>query len=170
MKRTPKQLGAGMEQRRSRTSPGRFMFRGEWLCLAGFLLSFCGGTGAADEASLRISVYATAGDVMQYLASPDQRGLVLDALRPLRVSHVFLEGRRGDEYVPPQVLRETRDFLATNGIRASGGIATVPGAEFGPPPRRAIWVGLTGRTRKLVPVLPDFFTRKCPDFRRTHCG
>jgi hypothetical protein len=131
MNRTPQQLGDGTKHRRSCTNPGRFISRSGWLYLAGFLLSLSGEIGEAVEAALRIGVYATAGDVMRYLAPPVQRGSVLDALRPLRVSRVFLEGRRGDEYVPPQVLRETRDFLATNGIHTSGGIATVPGSGFG---------------------------------------
>jgi hypothetical protein len=31
----------------------------------------------------------------------------------LQVSRVFLEGRRGDGYMPPATLRAMRDFLAT---------------------------------------------------------
>src|SRR5262245_40713707 len=86
---------------------------------------------AAAEESLQISVYATAGDVTRYLSEAGQRERVVEALRPLRVSRVFLEGRRGDEYVAPATLTKVRDFLASKGIRSSGGIATVPGTAFG---------------------------------------
>src|SRR5512138_305359 len=79
------------------------------LLLAGFVCAAkAAGASAADEL-LRISVYATAGDVMHYLAEPAGRQRVLETLRPLRVSRVFLEGRRGDEYVRPRVLAEVRD-------------------------------------------------------------
>ncbi|MBK9139870.1 MAG: hypothetical protein IPM17_14060 [Verrucomicrobia bacterium] len=85
----------------------------------------------AEAAALRISVYATADDVLRHLAPTDQRDATLAKLRPLGVSRVFLEGRRGDEYVPPRVLAEVRDWLAGQGIASAGGIATVPGNTFG---------------------------------------
>ena len=80
---------------------------------------------------LQISVYCTAGEVQQILATPDGKERVLRAVQPLKVSRLFLEGRRGDEYVPPAQLRELRDFFAAKGIQCSGGIATVPGEKFG---------------------------------------
>ena len=85
----------------------------------------------AAEALPRIGVYATAGDVERYLVPPDKRAEVLERLRPLDVTRVFVEGRRGDEYVAPDRLREVRSHLATLGIEATGGIATVPGSRFG---------------------------------------
>ena len=81
--------------------------------------------------ALTLSVYATASDVLRHLAPPTARAAVLARLRPLRVSRVFLEGRRGDEYVPPATLAEVRDFLAAQGLASAGGIATVPGDNFG---------------------------------------
>ncbi len=86
---------------------------------------------SAAETVLTFSVYATAGDVLEHLAPPERRAATLARLRPLRISRVFLEGRRGDEYVPPATLREVRDWLEAQGIRAAGGIATVPGSTFG---------------------------------------
>lgn len=83
------------------------------------------------EAPLSLSVYATAADVLHYLVPPEQRLIVPDVLQALTISRVFLEGRRGDEYVPPTVLREVRDFLTSRGFRCAGGIATVPGKHFG---------------------------------------
>jgi len=80
---------------------------------------------------LVVSVYATAGDVLRYLAPPDGVERVAPLLKRLQVSRVFLEGRRGDEYVPPATLAAVRDRLTRLGIATSGGIATVPGKTFG---------------------------------------
>lgn len=85
----------------------------------------------ASGNSLSLSVYCTAGDVRQHLITTEGHERVLRALQPLLVSRLFLEGRRGDEHVPPEQLREIRAFFARQGIDCSGGIATVPGASFG---------------------------------------
>jgi hypothetical protein len=86
---------------------------------------------AAEPAQLRISVYATAGDVQQHLATPENRTRTARLLEPLQVSRLWLEGRRGDEYVDPKTLAEVRAFFAARGIECAGGIATVPGQGFG---------------------------------------
>lgn len=86
---------------------------------------------AGNSPTLRLSIYATAGDVLRFLATPEQRSNTLNRLRPLPVSRIFLEGRRGDTYVPPNVLVQVRDALEAEGIHCSGGIATVPGQHFG---------------------------------------
>lgn len=65
------------------------------------------------------------------MATSEGRQRVLRTIQPLQVSRLFLEGRRGDSYVAPNQLREIREFFVANGIRCSGGIATVPGANFG---------------------------------------
>ncbi|MCL4177978.1 MAG: hypothetical protein KJ072_09600 [Verrucomicrobia bacterium] len=85
----------------------------------------------ADPGPLRMSVYATAGDVQQHLARPEDRDRTVRLLEPLHVSRLWLEGRRGDEYVPPHTLDEIRAYLAERGIASAGGIATVPGQSFG---------------------------------------
>lgn len=84
---------------------------------------------AAEE--LRLSVYATAGDILQHLATDATRRQARERLRPLPVTRLFLEGRRGDEYVPPALSREVRAWFEGEGIDCAGGIATVPGATFG---------------------------------------
>jgi hypothetical protein len=99
--------------------------RGLWLLCASMACAH------AAEPALRISVYATAGGIQKYLAKPEGRQRVESALRRLRVSRVFLEGRRGDEYVPPSLLRELRRYFGERGIETTGGIATVPGQRFG---------------------------------------
>ncbi|HNQ89451.1 MAG TPA: serine hydrolase [Verrucomicrobiota bacterium] len=90
-----------------------------------------GPSDVAPSHRLELSIYATAGDVLAHLAPPDARARTLRALRRLEIDRVFLEGRRGDEYVPPESLSDVRDFLHRHGIRAAGGIATVPGRTFG---------------------------------------
>lgn len=85
----------------------------------------------APGQSLRISVYATAGGIQKHLATDTGRRQAVEALKALGVSRIFLEGRRGDEYVPPERLRELAEYFQREGIAASGGIATVPGRSFG---------------------------------------
>ena len=95
--------------------------------LVGLLLT----PAACLAQTLRVSVYVTASGVEKYLGSEESRRKVIEILRPLKVSRLFLEGRRGDEYVPPEKLRAVADWLRSEGLEASGGIATVPGISFG---------------------------------------
>jgi hypothetical protein len=112
---------------------------------------------------LQVSVYCTAGEVQQILATPDGKERVLRAVQPLKVSRLFLEGRRGDEYVPPEQLRELRDFFASKGIRCSGGIATVPGANFGVRQTGGLdW--LNWESSKTQTGVAEFFSQNAPVF------
>lgn len=99
--------------------------------LAGFAICLFSPGRVRAAAPLRISVYATASDVSRHLVQSPERDRVVEVLRTLRVSRVFLEGRRGDEYVSAQQLGQVRQFLTSKGIHSSGGIATVPGKDFG---------------------------------------
>jgi hypothetical protein len=85
----------------------------------------------ADAGPLRLSVYATAGDVQRHLSTAAERERAVSLLARLHVTRVFLEGRRGDEYVPPRTLIEVRDHMQGQGIQVAGGIATVPGRSYG---------------------------------------
>jgi hypothetical protein len=100
-----------------------------------FLLSLLIGqtqpAATPDHTPLRISVYATAGDLQQHLASPEARERTARLLEPLQVSRLWLEGRRGDEYVDPATLDAVRAFFQSRGVDSAGGIATVPGQNFG---------------------------------------
>ncbi len=112
---------------------------------------------------LQISVYCTAGEVRQILATPDGKERVLRAVQPLKVSRLFLEGRRGDEYVPPAQLRELRDFFAAQGIQCSGGIATVPGEKFGVRQTGGLaW--LNWESPKTQTDVAEFFRQNAPVF------
>lgn len=99
-----------------------------WSLALGLFVTIAAGAKPSD---LQVSVYCTAGDVQHYLATPEGQQRVLQTIRPLGVSRLFLEGRRGDEYVAPEQLKALRAFFAANGVACSGGIATVPGASFG---------------------------------------
>jgi hypothetical protein len=108
-------------------------------------------------------VYATAGDVLRYLAPSDGIERVAPLLKRLQVSRVFLEGRRGDEYVPPETLRSVRDRLARLGIATSGGIATVPGKTFGVRQQGKLgW--LNWEAEKTRAGIAQFFTENAPVF------
>ena len=112
---------------------------------------------------LRLSVYATAGDVQHYLARAEGRERVLPVLQRMQVTRIFLEGRRGDEYVPPRTLVAARDFFAAHGIHASGGIATVPGSGFGTSQNGGLgWLNWeSDKTRRDI---AGFFTENAPLF------
>ncbi|MBI4604645.1 MAG: hypothetical protein HY721_22005 [Planctomycetes bacterium] len=69
--------------------------------------------------------------MLRHLATREGRTGVLPILRRLGVSKVFLEGRRGDEHVPVEILRAARDHFRTESFEVAGGIATVPGSGWG---------------------------------------
>jgi hypothetical protein len=132
-----------------------------------WVLSLAAGLGAPAlanaEEPLQLSVYATAGDVRRYLATAEGREKAAPLLQGLGVSRLFLEGRRGDEYVPPETLAEVRDFFAARKIRSAGGIATVPGGSFGKRQNEALdWLNWEdAKTRRDV---AGFFTENAPLF------
>lgn len=117
----------------------------------------------AKTSPLTISVYCTAGDIQNHLVAPEGREKVLQTLAPLRVARLFLEGRRGDEYVPPESLREIRSFFAERGIPCSGGIATVPGDHFAPRQTGGLnW--LNWESPKTRAGVTEFFRENAPVF------
>lgn len=132
------------------------------LTLAGLVFTSL-AVAVAQTPALTLSVYATATDVLEHLAPSEKRAAILDDLRTLRVSRVFLEGRRGDEYVPPATLQAVSDWLAKQGLRTAGGIATVPGATFGARQNEGLsWLNWEdAKTRRDV---AGFFTENAPVF------
>lgn len=101
----------------------------QWLYLVSIAMALC--ATAFAQAPLRMSVYATAGDVLHSLATPDGREQVAAKLKELNITGIFLEGRRGDSHVTPEQMKPIRDFFVAKGFRVAGGIATVPGREWG---------------------------------------
>jgi hypothetical protein len=108
-------------------------------------------------------VYCTAGDVNRYLGTAEGRQQVLHVLQPMKVARLFLEGRRGDQYVSPGQLGELRDWFAGHGIHCSGGIATVPGANFGQRQQGGLeW--LNWESRKTQTDVAAYFAEDAPVF------
>ena len=81
--------------------------------------------------ALRISVYAPAGTVNHYLSTPDDRAKAAGVMQRFKVSKIWIEGRRGDQYVTPELLTAARDDFRARGFAVSGGLTTVPGKTFG---------------------------------------
>ncbi len=118
---------------------------------------------APKSATLQISVYCTAGEARNHLSTPEGRQKVLQTITPLHVSRIFLEGRRGDEYVAPEQLREIHGFFTAHGIHCSGGIATVPGNEFAPRQTGGLdW--LNWESPKTQAGVTEFFKENAPVF------
>lgn len=83
--------------------------------------------------TLRISVYAPAGTVNRYLSTPSDRSKAASVMERFKVSKIWIEGRRGDQYVTPELLTAARDDLRARGFMASGGFTTISGKTFGVP-------------------------------------
>lgn len=113
--------------------------------------------------ALRIGAYATAGDIVGLLGTSEGRVRVAARLADLQVERLFLEGRRGDESVSPALLAEVRDYFLGRGIEGTGGIATVPGNDFGTRQVGALgWLNWESpRTRRDV---AGFFRENAPLF------
>jgi hypothetical protein len=132
------------------------------LCLAILFGAVCLGPASAVDA-VSVSIYCTAGEVQALMADVGGREAVLRAIMPLKTTRLFLEGRRGDQYVAPERLSEIRDFFLSKGIHCSGGIATVPGVSFGVRQRGGLdW--LNWETRKTQSDVAGFFEQNAPLF------
>lgn len=96
-------------------------------------LAVAAGCGAAQgaEPPLKISVFATAPDIREHLATPAARERTAAALRPFRITRIFLQGRLEDDSIPAAEMREIRDDLATRGFQTAGGLDFLPGKQFG---------------------------------------
>lgn len=98
-----------------------------------------GATAAGDlyslaksrQQDLRLSVYITANSVRDYLATTEQRQEALSLLRFNGITKVYLEVYRSGLTISPDQLKTVRDFFLANGLQVVGGIATVPGGDFG---------------------------------------
>jgi hypothetical protein len=146
-----------------RTWSLRCLKRWHIFALAAFVQAGVRDGTAAPAAPLELSVYCTAGDVNHCMGTAEGRERVLRVLQPLRVSRLFLEGRRGDEYVAPAQLRALRDWFGAHGVRCSGGIATVPGAHFGQRQQGGLeW--LNWESRKTQADVAGFFAEDAPLF------
>ena len=80
---------------------------------------------------LRLGVYITAHSVRDYLSSSEGRREALSLLHCNGISKVYIEVYRSGLTIAPDQLKSVRDFFLQNGFEVVGGIATVPGVDFG---------------------------------------
>ena len=94
------------------------------------VLKFLDANLKLNAQNLRVSIYADAADVNRYLTTPEGREKAAAILQGLKISKIFLEGRREDDYVPPAVLREIRDDFLKRGFRVCGGVMFAAGKTW----------------------------------------
>ncbi len=80
---------------------------------------------------LQLSIYMTAHTVDRLLSTEDARREAVSLLHANGISKVYLEVYRSGLVVSPALLSEVKDFFVENGFEVVGGIATVPGGDFG---------------------------------------
>jgi hypothetical protein len=85
----------------------------------------------ASQEHLRLATYMTAGDVVRIFGEGGNPEEVLEVLAGLNISKIYLEVYRSGQTVPADVLAKARDFFQDRNIAVAGGIATVPGDDFG---------------------------------------
>jgi len=85
----------------------------------------------AHEDDLRLSVYMTAHTAEQLLSTQDGRREAVSLMRANGITKVYVEVYRSGLVVQPSLLAEVVDYFNQNGFEVVGGIATVPGGDFG---------------------------------------
>ena len=80
---------------------------------------------------LRLSTYITAHTVSQMFFTEQGRREVLSLLHCYGITKVYFEVYREGLVIPPGLISESVQFLKKEGFEVSGGIATVPGNNFG---------------------------------------
>jgi hypothetical protein len=78
-----------------------------------------------------LASYVTSRLVEQLAANQDVRTKALQTIRRMSITKLYLEVYRGGHVVSPEHLIFTRDWLEGHEIEVVGGIATVPGGDFG---------------------------------------
>ncbi|HUX97320.1 MAG TPA: hypothetical protein VMV47_16420 [Bacteroidales bacterium] len=81
--------------------------------------------------TLRLSTYVTAHTVEQMFSTFEGRREVLSLLRCYGITKVYLEVYRSGLVIGPELIEPSVKFLEDNGFEVVGGIATVPGNNFG---------------------------------------
>ena len=89
-----------------------------------------------DKAKARINdlclaSYVTSRQVEQLATNQDVRTKALQTIRRMGITKLYLEVYRGGHVVSPEHLIFARDWLEGYEIEIVGGIATVPGGDFG---------------------------------------
>jgi hypothetical protein len=85
----------------------------------------------ARKNDLRFSIYITAHAVERMLSTEAGRREAVSLMRCNGITKVYLEVYRGGLVVKPELLDLNTKFFQKNGFDVVGGIATVPGKDFG---------------------------------------
>ena len=80
---------------------------------------------------LRFASYATSRHVEQLATDRAAREQALKTIEGMRITKIYIEVYRGGHVVSQEHLVFVRDWLRDNAVEAVGGIATVPGGDFG---------------------------------------
>lgn len=80
---------------------------------------------------LRLSSYVTSRQVEQLATTQDVRAKAIQTIQRMGITKLYLEVYRGGHLVSPEHLIFVRDWLKDINIEVVGGIATVPGGDFG---------------------------------------
>ena len=119
---------------------GKFVKRAVLVAAAifGAVLSpgFCTAATLLERArarmgDLRFASYATSQQVEQLAADKEPRTRAWDTISRMGVTKLYIEVYRGGHAVSREHLVFVRDWLRKEGIEVVGGIATVPGGDFG---------------------------------------
>ncbi len=85
----------------------------------------------ARKSVLKLSVYIIAQTVDQFLTTEAGRQEALSILHCNGITKVYIETYRSGLVIPPELIKSTVSFFKENGFEVVGGIATVPGPNFG---------------------------------------
>jgi len=80
---------------------------------------------------LRLASYATSHQVEQLATDPAVRARAWETIRRIGLTKLYIEVYRGGHEVSAEKLAFVRDWLREKDLEVVGGIATVPGGDFG---------------------------------------
>jgi len=80
---------------------------------------------------LQLGIYITAHAVRDLLAHENGRREALSIFRCNGITKAYIEVYRSGLTIEKELLTEVKEFFLKNGIEVVGGIATVPGGDFG---------------------------------------
>ncbi len=80
---------------------------------------------------LQLSVYITAHTIDRLLSSEGGRREAISLMRANGITKVYIEVYRSGLVVSTELLTLVKDYFSNNGFEVVGGIATVPGKDFG---------------------------------------
>ena len=128
-----------------------------FIMLVSLVITGCSETnkGPADfrslaiekKQNLQLSTYVTAHTVEQMFTTEAGKREVLSLLNCYGITKVYLEVYRGGLVISPELIESGVKFLEENGFEVVGGIATVPGNDFGVK-QEGPRAGSTGRIKK----------------------